>query len=52
METAVQKFLGKDERLFESADFVIKQVPVICSENTEKILSIFGGPLPLRVGLL
>jgi len=39
---AVQKFFGKAARLFEDAVFVITGVRMICSENTENILCIFG----------
>jgi hypothetical protein len=45
MEMAVQKFFGKEERLFEEAEFVITDVQLICSENTEKNLCIFEGSL-------
>ena len=38
---AVQKFFGKEERLFEEVDFVMLAASVIGSENTENILCNF-----------
>lgn len=40
---AVQKFFGKEARLFEDNDFVMKQVQLIHGENTEKNLCNFVG---------